>query len=154
MNERQLQSTIAQGWLALAGLLLTLMVSDLMQGAIKADFSEFAHHPGPEEWGIVCVYLAVYFSLSVVTRLISAQWWRWLSAAFLGVITYGTASHTVEHIMDGDKVYGIYGVIDIAHTVLGVVLTVVACLWARMGRRAGAERAMAAAAQQSEGVAP
>jgi hypothetical protein len=133
MNERErhLQTTVAQGWLVLAGLILTLMVSDLMQGAIKADFTEFAHHPGPEEWGAVCVYLSVYFVLSVSTRLVGAVWYRWASALFLALITFGTASHTVEHMLAGDKVYGIYAVVDAAHAVVGVALTVVAVLWAR-----------------------
>ena len=134
-RERYLQATVSQGWLVLAGLILTLMVSDLMQGAIKADFAEFAHHPGPEEWAAVCVYLSVYFVLSVSTRLVSAIWYRWANAAFFGLMTFGTARHTVEHILDGDKVYGIYGVVDVAHAVVGVVLTVVAVVWARSKTR-------------------
>jgi hypothetical protein len=135
-QERRLQSTVSQGWLVLAALVITLMVSDLMQGAIKADFNDFAHHPGPEEWAAICIYVSAYLALAVLTRLVDAVWYRWATAAFLAFVTFGTAQHTVEHLMDGDKVYGIYGVVDLTHGVVGVVLTVVAVMWARMGKRA------------------
>ena len=147
MNDKPLHATqlrVAFTWLALAVVLLMIFVSLLMKAGIRTDFSEFAHHPGPEGWGALCVQFTLYLALAALTLNSDAAWVRWLNAVLLSLATLFMLAHQVGHVREG-MAYGLSGVIDGAHHVLGAVGALQAWRWARSAHRTALPRAAAAA---------
>ncbi len=128
-----IQIKLALAWLTLALLLMMLFVSMLVKAGIQTDFSEFAHHPGPEGWGALCVQFVAYLAMAVLTLNSDAPWLRWLNAALLAVATLFMLAHQLGHLREG-MVYGLTGLIDVAHHVLGALAAAQALRWARHGR--------------------
>lgn len=132
--ERRLQAALALGWLASAGFALATAVSQLMLAAVNNDFGEFAHHPGPDDWYPVCLWLTVFLVLGVVTVLADAAWFRWGTAVLYGALALASASHTVGHLTDGDRsAYGLDLSLEIGQVALALALAGVALRWARLG---------------------
>jgi hypothetical protein len=133
MNNRTLpavQVRLAFGWLMLATVLLMIFVSMLVKAGIQTDFSEFAHHPGPEGWSALCVQFVLYLAMATLVIHSDAAWVRWLNAVLLAVATLFMLAHQVGHVREG-MAYGLTGVIDGAHHVLGALATLQAWRWAR-----------------------
>jgi hypothetical protein len=130
---QMIQVKLAFSWLALATVLLMLFVSMLVKAGIQTDFSEFAHHPGPEGWGALCVQFVLYIAMAALTMNSDAAWVRWLNAALLAVATLFMLAHQVGHVREG-MAYGLTAVIDGAHHVLGAVAALQALRWARSVR--------------------
>jgi hypothetical protein len=128
-----IQIKLALAWLTLALLLMMLFVSMLVKAGIQTDFSEFAHHPGPEGWGALCVQFVAYLGMAALTLNSGAPWVRWLNAALLAVATLFMGAHQLGHLREG-MVYGLTGLIDVAHHLLGALAAWQAVRWARHGR--------------------
>ena len=139
-----IQIKLALAWLTLALLLMMLFVSMLVKAGIQTDFSEFAHHPGPEGWGALCVQFVAYLAMAALTLNSDAPWVRWLNAALLAVATLFMLAHQLGHLREG-MVYGLTGVIDGAHHVLGALAAWQAARWARHGRTTAPQAAAAPA---------
>lgn len=131
-----IQAQLAMAWVSLALVLVMIFVSMLVKAGIQTDFSEFAHHPGPEGWGALCIQFVAYLAMAAVTVNNDAGWVRWLNAALLAVATLFMLGHQVGHMREG-MVYGLTGIIDGAHHVLGAVASLQALRWARS--RSGAD---------------
>ena len=142
---QSIQIKLALAWLTLALLLMMLFVSMLVKAGIQTDFSEFAHHPGPEGWGALCVQFVLYLAMAALAIHSDAAWVRWLNAVLLAVATLFMLAHQVGHVREG-MAYGLTGVIDGAHHVLGAVATLQAWRWARGTRRPVAGQAAPRAA--------
>ena len=140
-----IQVRVAFGWLTLATVLLMIFVSMLVKAGIQTDFSEFARHPGPEGWGALCVQFVLYLAMAALALHNDAAWVRWLNAVLLAVATLFMLAHQVGHVRAG-MVYGLTGVIDGAHHVLGALATLQAWRWARGARQPVAAQAAARAA--------
>jgi hypothetical protein len=140
-----IQIKLALAWLTLALLLMMLFVSMLVKAGIQTDFSEFAHHPGPEGWAALCVQFVAYLAMAALTVNSDAAWVRWLNAALLAVATLFMLAHQVGHLREG-MVYGLTVVIDGAHHVLGALAAWQALRWARHAR-GGAPQAAATPAR-------
>ena len=140
-----IQVRVAFSWLMLATVLLMIFVSMLVKAGIQTDFSEFAHHPGPEGWGALCVQFVLYLAMAALAMHSDAAWVRWLNAVLLAVATLFMLAHQVGHVREG-MVYGLTGVIDGAHHVLGALATWQAWRWARGARGRAAVRLAACAA--------
>ena len=125
-----IQTKLALAWLTLAMVLVMIFVSMLIKAGIQTDFSEFAHHPGPEGWGAMCIQFGAYLAMAALTVNIDAPWVRWLNAALLTVATLFMLGHQIGHVREG-MVYGLTGIIDGAHHVLGAVASLQALRWAR-----------------------
>lgn len=125
-----IQTKLALAWLTLAMVLVMIFVSMLIKAGIQTDFSEFAHHPGPEGWGAMCIQFVAYLAMAALTVNIDAPWVRWLNAALLTVATLFMLGHQIGHVREG-MVYGLTGIIDGAHHVLGAVASLQALRWAR-----------------------
>jgi hypothetical protein len=126
----RLQVVVSQAWTAMLILGLAMGMSQVFQAAAKQDFSEFAAHPGPKGWGIICVATSVYAMMTVLTLLSSARWFRWLSAGLMILITLYMGAHQLQHMAQGVH-YGLYGAIDLAHHAIGAIGSVCAVRWAR-----------------------
>jgi hypothetical protein len=125
-----IQTKLALAWLTLAMVLVMIFVSMLIKAGIQTDFSEFAHHPGPEGWGAMCIQFVAYLAMAALTVNIDAPWVRWLNAGLLTVATLFMLGHQIGHVREG-MVYGLTGIIDGAHHVLGAVASLQALRWAR-----------------------
>lgn len=125
-----IQTKLALAWLTLAMVLVMIFVSMLIKAGIQTDFSEFAHHPGPEGWGAMCIQFVAYLAMAALTVNIDAPWVRWLNAALLTLATLFMLGHQIGHVREG-MVYGLTGIIDGAHHVLGAVASWQAMRWAR-----------------------
>jgi hypothetical protein len=125
-----IQTRLALAWAMLALVLVMIFVSMLVKAGIQTDFSEFAHHPGPEGWGALCIQFVAYLAMAALTVNTAAGWVRWLNAALLTVATLFMLGHQVGHVREG-MVYGLTGIIDGAHHVLGAVASWQALRWAR-----------------------
>ena len=142
---QSIQIKLALAWLTLALLLMMLFVSMLVKAGIQTDFSEFAHHPGPEGWAALCVQFVAYLAMAALTLNSDAPWVRWLNAALLAVATLFMLAHQLGHLREG-MVYGLTGLIDVAHHLLGALAAAQALRWARHARPAAATPAAAAPA--------
>ena len=130
-----IQIKLALAWLTLALLLMMLFVSMLVKAGIQTDFSEFAHHPGPEGWGALCVQFVAYLAMAALTLNSGAAWVRWLNAGLLAGATLFMLAHQLGHLREG-MAYGLTGVIDVAHHLLGALAALQALHWARHARPA------------------
>lgn len=128
-----IQIKLAQAWLTLGLLLMMLFVSMLVKAGIQTDFGEFAHHPGPEGWAALCAQFVAYLVMAALTVNSDAPWVRWLNAALLAVATLFMLAHQVGHLREG-MVYGLTGILDGAHHVLGGLAAWQALRWARQAR--------------------
>ncbi len=125
-----LQSTLAFGWLVLLVLFLAIVLSQLMQAAINDDFTRFAQHPGQSGWVTSSILIFVYGMMALLTRLLDHRWFRWLNVILLAAVTAAMMKHQVQHMLEG-MTYGLTGLVDMAHHIVGVVLVVLAVRWAR-----------------------
>jgi hypothetical protein len=135
-----IQIKLALAWLTLALVLMMLFVSMLVKAGIQTDFSEFAHHPGPEGWAALCVQFVAYLAMAALTVNSGAAWVRWLNAALLAVATLFMLAHQVGHLREG-MAYGLTAVIDGAHHGLGALAAWQALRWAREARGGAAQAA-------------
>lgn len=133
-----IQIKLALAWLTLALLLMMLFVSMLVKAGIQTDFSEFAHHPGPEGWAALCVQFVAYLAMATLTLNSDAAWVRWLNAVLLATATLFMLAHQLGHLREG-MAYGLTGVIDGAHHGLGALAAWQALRWARQARGATAQ---------------
>lgn len=134
-TQRDLQINVAIGWLGLTLALAMVITSTLVKAAIETDFSGIVHHPGPQGWAVFCVQFFLYVSLAVISTQISAGWFRWLNTGLLALVTLYMLAHQVGHAREG-VVYGLTGMVDAAHHLIGIVSTWQALRWARAGAAA------------------
>jgi hypothetical protein len=132
-QQKNLQHSIALGWIALAIISVMISLSSLMQAAMNTDFSDFAFHPAPRGWAVICVLFSVTMLMGVFTRIYSAVWFRWLNATLLALVTLFMLAHHLGHMAEG-KVYGLFGAVDVAHHVIGFLMSFLAVRWARGGK--------------------
>ncbi len=130
-QQEKLQSIVALGWVVLLVLFLAIVLLPLVQAAIIDDFTRFALHPTQQEWGGICTFIFAYALMPMLTRLFNRIWFRWLNVALLVFVTVFMARHQVQHMMEGVR-YGFFGLIDVAHHVVGLLLVFLAIRWARI----------------------
>lgn len=116
-NGRNVQYRVQMGWVVMSMALIMMSLSHLMQAAMQTDFSEFAHHPGPEGWWVNCALLTMYGVVALAVGAIDTVWFRWLVLALaLAALTY-TLGHHIDHLSDGfvGQTFGPFGVIHLHH---------------------------------------
>lgn len=130
MENRDMQYKLAAGWFVLAIVLLMILMSFVMKAGINTDFSDFVHHPGPEGWAFLCWQLSSYVLLGVGVLYVDAAVFRWFNVLTFGAATLFMLAHQVGHMREG-MVYGLTGVLDVVHHVVGALMTWQAWHWAR-----------------------
>lgn len=133
MENRDMQYKLAAGWFVLAIALLMILMSFVMKAGINTDFSDFAHHPGPEGWAFLCWQFSLYVVLGVAALYVDAAIFRWLNVLMFAAATLFMLAHQLGHMREG-MVYGLTGVLDVVHHAVGALMTWQAWQWARSAR--------------------
>jgi hypothetical protein len=133
---RDLQSVLSQGWTARM-LLLLVMVALISE---RSGFSEFSVPPGPVALGFLSALGTLYVLMSFFVRLLQAAWFRWLNAGASILTTVGIMVHHLHSNFGdvamngicGTGTHGMFDLVEAAHHVVGVVMSVLAVRWVRL----------------------
>jgi len=127
------QAVLSQGWSAWTLLLLLMIALILERGGVA----------GPAGTGSMALTIftllgAMQVFMSVLLRVFDSNWFRWVNAGCVALITLAFAAHHVaQHTglvlngVCGASAEGVFHVVEAAHHVLGILMCVLAVRWAR-----------------------
>jgi hypothetical protein len=130
--ENKYQNIVVQGWVAMLFLLLTMFITDIVELAMKGDYTStsafLSKDPGMDGLWFLAFLICFNVLVQMAIRTISCLKFRWLTLAL--TISYGLffLAHQVIHLLNGEG-YDIHFVIDVTHHIIAIWATCGAYKW-------------------------
>lgn len=130
LAQLQMKNIISKGWSGMLFLLFLMMLTDIIEGGMKKDFTLLIQDPGIRGlWFIafmtitnVCVQMAIY--------TFEDRNFRWFVFGLTLFYTLFFIGHQLNHILSGEGI-DIHFFLDITHHAIGFWATRYAYKWAK-----------------------
>lgn len=127
------RDVIAQAWVAMLLLLLTMLIVDIIGVLISGDYDRaselLSKDPGVSGlWFLSCL-ICINVLLQMTVRFIEKQKYRWM--IFVLTLCYGVffLAHQIFHLINGEG-FGIHFLLDTTHDIVAVWALWVCYKWA------------------------
>lgn len=133
--EKKYQGIVVQGWVGMLFLLLTMFITDIIELAMRGDYTETSNFLSKDPGAAGLWFLSFLICANVLAqmsiRAISANKCRWW--VFGITIGYGLFFflHQAVHLLNGEG-FDIHFVIDITHNILAIWASWAAYKWSKM----------------------
>ncbi len=130
-----LAGPIAQGWMLMFLLFLSILLIELTQAVTNDDLAIFRSDAGRRGLRLLTVLIMVHALVPMlVVSVTDGPKLRWAVFGVTVVLTMVLIAHQIGHLANGEKQLDIFQLLDATHHALGLWVSRLAWRWARPPR--------------------
>lgn len=126
------RKVLANAWVAMGILVLSMYATDLLSGAVANDFKRFSSDPGPGGALIMGILFTLYAFLPVLVREFDWLSFRWFVCIVTIYVTCFFFVHQLSHIMKSSD-FAVRYIVDVGHHLMGLWASYASIRWLRCG---------------------
>jgi hypothetical protein len=130
LEYQQTRNIISKGWSGMLFLLFLMMITDIVEGGIKNDFSILIKDPGVKGLWFIAIMTIMNVIIQILIQTLENKKFRWFVFGLTLLYTLFFVGHQVNHILSGEGI-DIHFFLDITHHFLGIWATIFAFKWAK-----------------------
>lgn len=128
------QGILAQGWIGMLSLLITMFITDIIELLMKGDVAYTANFlrqdPGMAGLWLLVGMICLNVLMQMGVRIFTAKPWRWLALSVTVLYTLFFFMHQAVHLVQGAGI-DLHFLLDVTHNIVGIGASWAAYQWAK-----------------------
>lgn len=125
------QQRMSIGWLAMAIVLLSMFVVQIIECIIHGNMELFQTDPGPQGVKAIAIMLCGYALMPILLNTLESLWFRWVSTVVVIIYTLFMMLHQLNHHLTGTSPGLTMAFLDFTHHAIGVWTSYLSICWLR-----------------------